>query len=272
MAAKTPRKRHSGSRTTQVRNVERLAEQLFAIEVNNTIESQLGFQAKATKLLAEYGGKSGVNGAINALNRHADKISGGSTMEMVESGYIRGTISHYQMLGKFRKMHENPLLTDAVDKEMLTWLELEEQLQQYIYGQQYAVSWGGTIINSIMAFSSSQLESDRHDDITRLASLTPVATEKDIPAGFDNLAKFLTNSIKDNMPAFDSDALEYDAEAYRSNYAEMEATVEHLPQYVNAWIEARKQLASHYGNPADVYRATDSFVKEICKTVIESQE
>ena len=264
-SAKTPRKRHANARTTQTRSAAKLAEKLFEIDVQPTIESQLESQAKITQLLTDYGGKTGVNGAIKALKRHAEKISSGSTLNMIESIYIDATIHHYQSTTLFKKMRENSAINAAMDSEMLSWLKLKDILQDIIAQQAYVETWGGSAARTASASGFCQLEEQRHADIKHLAALKPVNEKKETPDGFDALAQLMARNIKDNMPAFDNEALEYDGDNYSSTYKDLSDNVAQITQYIQTWIEARKQLSACFDNPADVYYATDSFVKALCE-------
>lgn len=268
-SAKTPQKRRANTRTTQVRSAAQLAEKLYEIDAQPTIESQLESQAKINNLFSSYGGKAGVNGAIKALKRHADKLSGGSTMDMVESAIINATIFHYQSTTLFKKMHENPALTVAIDNEMVAWLKLENKLQSIIAQKAYVETWGGSAARTAAVGGTLELKEQRHTDIKHLAALTPVTKKNEIRNDFDALKRELSENIKDDMPDFNNEAFEYAGDEYKNVYQDLQTDLSQIDSLIQTWIEARKQLATCFDNPTDVYYATDSFIKQLCKITKE---
>lgn len=269
-AAKTPRKRHSTTRTTSSKNVNKLADNISSINGEATIESQLECHEKVSKLLTNFGGKNGANGAIKALEHHAEKLSEGSTYDMVMSARIDYIISKYRSMESFKKLRKDPSLKNAVDNEMQAWLALDENLSVYVSQIAFVENWGGTLAQIIAAGNTMQLQELRSNDLKRLVALKPTSSPGTIYNDFNDLAKLFAENIVENKPEYDDEMEEYE-EGYPDYYNEMGTTAVQVIPLIQAWIDARKELALCFENPTDVYYATDSFIKSL-NEVLASEE
>lgn len=106
-----------------------------------------------------------VNTVFGELQARADSLSGGSTMDMVESGELRCAMSRYQSANEyFGKYSDNPLYQE----EMRDWLQLEKGLNDFYSNLAQVAYWRGSIVNVIISGAMADVATSRMDDYSQL--------------------------------------------------------------------------------------------------------
>ena len=103
-----------------------------------------------------------VFGEIQTL---ADSLSGGSTMDMVESGELKCAMSRYQAANEFFGKHSDNSL---YQEEIRDWLQLEKGLNDFYCNLAQVAYWRGSIVNVIISGAKADVATSRQEDYSQL--------------------------------------------------------------------------------------------------------
>lgn len=172
---------------------------------------------------------------MKELEALANKLSEGSTLDMMQSGELSCAISQYLTAQDYCKLYrENPLY----EAEMRDWLLLEDELDDFFTDLSYLSYWGGSITNVIYGGSMSNLANMRHADYCQLKK-----DGKYSGNGTMTIAEARANLIEEFNAAksLEDDAIE-DVEGYRKMLKDMRERADKAVALLDKWLESRAKL------------------------------
>lgn len=175
---------------------------------------------------------------FNELTARADSLSGGSTMDMVESNEIRNAITRYLTAEKYCEKNSG---NDLYKEEMRAWLELEGKLHEFYGDLAQLANWGGSIVNVVNSGTLANLASVRWQDYGQLAKGGRYALcEMSIN---DARTEFI-HEIED-AKSLEDDLV--DEEGFKQTLNDMRKAGDELIPLLDKWLATRAKLSESEG-------------------------
>ena len=241
------------------KDLEDLSEKLIELESNeiSTINDIKDYVKQIENFAVEYyhADKSSMDKrmlastALDDVKKHADKINGGSTRDMMECGILNTVIFHYNTGLNSQKLcgQIDIPVVKAVTGEIQAWQKLENTLCDYYTYCGFMKNQGGSMANIVATGSAWSLAEARYNDTNML-----------LKAGFgrgfkgsymiDNIKKnatetveYLTSKANDLLDCEDN----FKASPYYKEVSKgLTEACKNLKTDMDAWINSRTRLVS----------------------------
>lgn len=196
-----------------------------------------------------------VCGDLKAL---ADSLSGGSTVDMMQSAEITCAIARYLTAKEYCGEHIKNTLYQV---EMHDWLLLEEELQHFYIDLAQLANWGGTISKVTASGALSFLAQARQDDYNKLKKGSSYANEQDMTTteARTNLLQELEDakSLEDDMGAGDD---------FKKVLEDMRLRADKVVELLDKWLASRVQLCEAENIPT---KHTAQLISKLGQRVME---
>ena len=228
--------------------MKRHEEQSQAIKSYWTFNHKGSKQAKMTETV------------LKDLNKLADRLSEGSTIDMVQSGCIEAAISNYRMAKDYSmRSQSNPLYTD----EMQDWLALESELNNFGSDLAYLNNWGGSLARIISSGFVMTTANDRQRSYGQLRR----------GGQFDNSQVQLQDALsRFNQAAsmtFEPDEYMMEESGYEATIADMQQCGKRLQELFDKWLDSHLKLCKSEGIPES---HTAAFVQSLTDNILGMTE
>ena len=180
---------------------------------------------------------------LTELKAVADKLSDGSTLDMMQSGELSCAIAQYQTAQDYCRLYsENPLY----QAEMRDWLMLEDELDDFYCKLSYLAYWGGSMANVIYGGSMARLADLRHVDYSQLKKGGNYSGN-----GSMTIAEARANLIEEFAAAksLEDDAVDGGDEEYRNMLQDMRNHADKAVKCLDQWLASRVKLCDAEGVP-----------------------
>ena len=181
-----------------------------------------------------------VNTVFGELQMRADSLSGGSTMDMVESGELRCAMSRYQTANDyFGKYRDNPLYQE----EMRDWLQLEKGLNDFYSNLAQVAYWRGSIVNVIISGAMADVATSRMDDYSQLFKDGKFA---ECPM---SVSEARTNLIEEINGARSVESENEGDEEFAKTVKALNESGDKVVALLDKWLASRNKLCESLGIP-----------------------
>ena len=181
-----------------------------------------------------------VNTVFGELQARADSLSGGSTMDMVESGELRCAMSRYQSANEyFGKYSDNPLYQE----EMRDWLQLEKGLNDFYSNLAQVAYWRGSIVNVIISGAMADVATSRMDDYSQLFKDGKFA---ECPM---SVSEARTNLIEEINGARSVESENEGDEEFAKTVKALNESGDKVVALLDKWLASRNKLCESLGIP-----------------------
>lgn len=181
-----------------------------------------------------------VNTVFGELQARADSLSGGSTMDMVESGELRCAMSRYQSANEyFGKYSDNPLYQE----EMRDWLQLEKGLNDFYSNLAQVAYWRGSIVNVIISGAMADVATSRMDDYSQLFKDGKFA---ECPM---SVSEARTNLIEEINGARSVESENEGDEEFAKTVKALNESGDKVVVLLDKWLASRNKLCESLGIP-----------------------
>ena len=181
-----------------------------------------------------------VNTVFGELQARADSLSGGSTMDMVESGELRCAMSRYQSANEyFGKYSDNPLYQE----EMRDWLQLEKGLNDFYSNLAQVAYWRGSIVTVLISGAMADVATSRMDDYSQLVKDGKFA---ECPM---SVSEARTNLIEEINGARSVESENEGDEEFAKTVKALNESGDKVVVLLDKWLASRNKLCESLGIP-----------------------
>lgn len=241
------------------KDMEVLSEKLIELESNelSTINDIKDYVKQVENLAVEYyhgniasmDKKDVTAKALRDVKNYAEKLSNGSTRDMMECGILNTVIYHYNAGLNSKKLcgQIDLPVVDAVTGEIQAWQKLENTLSDYYAYCGFMESQGGSMANLVATGSAWKLAEARYND-TNLLLRAGFGRGFRGSYMFDTIKKnanetveYLTSKAKDLLDCED----DFKASPYYKEVSKgMTEACKNLKTDMEAWINSRTRLVA----------------------------
>lgn len=177
---------------------------------------------------------------FNEFKSLVDSLSGGSTVDMMQSGEIMCAMNRYLTASEYcGKYSDNPLYQE----EMRDWLQLENGLNEFYSNLAQVAYWRGSIVNVIISGTMSSLADARHADYLQLYKGGKFA-ESSMP-----ITEARTNLVQEIA---DARSVEVEADAdedFKHVVTALNESGDRVVELLDKWLVSRNKLCESLGVP-----------------------
>ncbi len=205
---------------------------------------------------SKYRNRGSEQRALKDLKAYAERLSEGSTIDMVQSSVIDAACSRYLMAKEYKKLsQDNPLYTE----EMNDWFALEKELDNYGGSLAYIMNWGGSlarVINGGFAMTTADERQKSYSQLHRGGAFAASQITLDEACASFRLAV--------GSP-IEPDEYLMDDPGYTGMITEMQQSGERLQELFDKWLASHCALCESEGVPES---HTAAFVQSLTDNIL----
>lgn len=259
---------------TSVKSISEFATKLRNMaSTPQTIDEYATLKEKIDNLARAYSsassGESRTHIVLNKVNEYAkDKLESGSTMDMMDAGYIHmmsHTYNAASTFGKMLKSAPSDAARNAIKAEAQAWLDLQQVLQDYCTSASYIFNYGGSLAGLSSTGAMWNLAEIRDKDLSTLLKNgfvnegSAVNTSKAV----DNATMIVTNMNNRGNSLIDMDEEFIDKETLQHLHEMITKAMKDVSTLMPRWIQARHELLQYAKDKDSAVAATDRLLEAI---------